>query len=104
MGAPTDLFAALGFVAVFAGATKTPLACTILGIELFGGEHVVHLATACFIAYRCSGRSGIYLSQRVAQPGNDGSPASPDLTVREIRQKRRSQSGDTLPPGPLAGD
>ena len=100
MGAPTDLFAALGFVAVFAGATKTPLACTILGIELFGGEHVVPLATACFIAYRCSGRSGIYLSQRVAQPGNDGGPASPDPTVRETRKKRGSQSGDTLPPGP----
>ncbi len=63
-GAPTDLFAALGFVAVFAGATKTPLACTLMGIELFGGQHVVYLATACFIAYRCSGRSGIYLSQR----------------------------------------
>ena len=27
--APVDLFAALGFVAVFAGATNTPLACTI---------------------------------------------------------------------------
>lgn len=100
MGAPTDLFAALGFVAVFAGATKTPLACTVLGIELFGGEHAVYLATACFIAYRCSGRSGIYLSQRVAQPGNDGSPASPDPTVREIRGKRGSQSRDSLPPHP----
>ncbi len=100
MGAPTDLFAALGFVAVFAGATKTPLACTVLGIELFGGEHAVYLATACFIAYRCSGCSGIYLSQRVAQPGNDGSPASPDPTVREIRGKRGSQSRDSLPPHP----
>ena len=100
MGAPTDLFAALGFVAVFAGATKTPLACTVLGIELFGGEHAVYLATACFIAYRCSGHSGIYLSQRVARSGNDGSPASPDPTVREIRGKRGSQSRDSLPPHP----
>ena len=35
MGAPVDLFAGLGFVAVFAGATNTPLACTIMGLELF---------------------------------------------------------------------
>ncbi|HBM86168.1 MAG TPA: voltage-gated chloride channel protein, partial [Opitutae bacterium] len=28
LGAPVDLFAGLGFIAVFAGATNTPLACT----------------------------------------------------------------------------
>ena len=33
--APVDLFAALGFVGVFAGATNTPIACTVMGIELF---------------------------------------------------------------------
>ena len=38
MGAPLDLMAALGFVAVFAGAANTPLACTLMGIELFGGD------------------------------------------------------------------
>ncbi len=63
-GAPVDLFAAIGFIAVFAGATNTPLACTILGIELFGSEHAVYFATACFIAYFFSGKSGIYLAQR----------------------------------------
>ncbi len=36
MGAPIDLFAALGFVAIFAAATNTPLASTLLGMELFG--------------------------------------------------------------------
>lgn len=65
-GAPVDLFAALGFVAVFAGATKTPLACTLLGIELFGAVHAVPLALACFIAYLSSGRGGIYGAQRTA--------------------------------------
>ena len=68
MGAPVDLFAALGFVAVFAGATNTPLACTLMGIELFGSHHVVYLAIACFIAYLFSGHSGIYLSQRIGTP------------------------------------
>lgn len=64
LGAPTDLFAALGFVAVFAGATNTPLACTLMGIELFGAEHALYLATACFVAFRCSGPGGIYRAQR----------------------------------------
>lgn len=65
-GAPIDLFAGLGFLAVFAGATNTPIACTIMGIELFGGEHVLYFAIACFTAYYFSGHSGIYHAQRVA--------------------------------------
>ncbi len=42
LGAPVDLFAALGFLAVFAAATNTPLACTIMGIELFGAEFMLY--------------------------------------------------------------
>ncbi len=65
-GSPIDLFAALGFIAVFAGATNTPLACTIMGVELFGGANVLYYAIACFAAYYCSGHKGIYTSQKVA--------------------------------------
>jgi len=68
MNAPVGLFAALGFIAVFAGATNTPLACTFMGIELFGGEHALLFAVACFTAYFFSGNSGIYSSQRIAVP------------------------------------
>lgn len=64
LGAPGDLMAALGFVAVFAGATKTPLASCLLGLELFGITHGLYLAEACFVAYLCSGYAGIYSSQR----------------------------------------
>ncbi len=68
LGAPVDLFAALGFVAIFAGATNTPLASTLLGMELFGAGNGLYLATACIIAYRFSGHSGIYAAQRLAEP------------------------------------
>jgi H+/Cl- antiporter ClcA len=64
-GAPTDLFAAMGFVAVFAGATNTPIACIIMAVELFGGTHVLYYAVACFTAYYFSGHAGIYSAQRV---------------------------------------
>ncbi|WP_158825252.1 voltage-gated chloride channel family protein [Mucilaginibacter lacusdianchii] len=64
LNAPVSLFAALGFIAVFAGATNTPLACTLMGIELFGSEHALLFAVACFIAYYCSGDTGIYSAQR----------------------------------------
>jgi H+/Cl- antiporter ClcA len=64
LGAPVDLFAALGFVAVFAAATKTPLACTLMGMEIFGAGLGIHLAAACFTACAISGERSIYTSQR----------------------------------------
>jgi H+/Cl- antiporter ClcA len=65
LGAPVDLFAGLGFIAVFAGATNTPIACTLMGVELFGTSHALYFAVACFTAYYFSGHSGIYHAQRV---------------------------------------
>ncbi len=65
LGAPIDLLAGLGFIAVFAAATNTPLASIILGVELFGGEYLLYYAISCVLAYYFSGNKGIYHSQRV---------------------------------------
>jgi H+/Cl- antiporter ClcA len=62
---PFALLAGLGFVAVFAGAANTPLASTIMAIELFGPQIGPYAALACVVAYLFSGHSGIYRSQRV---------------------------------------
>jgi H+/Cl- antiporter ClcA len=52
-------------VAVFSGATHTPIACTVMGMELFGIESGVFIGMACVIAYFASGSIGIYHSQIV---------------------------------------
>ncbi|SFM73329.1 voltage-gated chloride channel family protein [Rugamonas rubra] len=65
---PFALLAGLGFVAVFAGAANTPLASTIMAIELFGPQIGPFAALACVVAYLFSGHSGIYHAQRVG-PG-----------------------------------
>lgn len=87
IGAPVDLFAGLGFIAVFAGAANTPLACTIMGIELFGSHYAVYFAVACFVAYFFSGHSGIYLSQRVGVAKRGGPQLPPDASLREARER-----------------
>lgn len=61
---PFALLAALGFVAVFAGAANTPLACTVMAMEMFGPEIGPYAALACAAAYMFSGQSGIYRAQR----------------------------------------
>lgn len=88
--APVDLFAGLGFIAVFAGSTNTPLACTVMGIELFGAQNTVYFATACFIAYYFSGHSGIYLSQRVGIPKRHANEIPSDIPMREARELSRA--------------
>tara|TARA_R110000850_G_scaffold158262_4_gene282400 strand:- start:6 stop:1271 length:1266 start_codon:yes stop_codon:yes gene_type:complete len=62
---PLALLAGMGFVGVFSGATNTPMACTVMGMELFGYESGIFLGIACLIAYLFSGRSSIYSSQNV---------------------------------------
>ena len=62
---PFPLLSAMGFVAVFAGATNTPLACMIMGIELFGEKYAIFIAVACVSAYFYSGHRGIYTAQKI---------------------------------------
>lgn len=64
-GGNIAVFALIGAVAVLAGATNTPLACTVLGIELFGGNGIVWFAIVCVAAYATSGHTGIYHAQIV---------------------------------------
>jgi len=88
LNAPVSLFAALGFIAVFAGATNTPLACTFMGIELFGGEHALLFAIACFTAYFFSGNSGIYSSQHIAVPKIFGGYFANERSLSEANKRR----------------
>lgn len=62
---PMALLAGMGFIAVFAGASNTPLACTIMGIELFGSAGEIYFAVGCVIAYLFSGHASIYAAQIV---------------------------------------
>jgi H+/Cl- antiporter ClcA len=64
---PVALLAGMGFVGVFAGAANTPLACTLMGLELFGAGAGIYLGLTCVVAYLFSGHHGIYSSQVVGQ-------------------------------------
>ncbi|MFN9264743.1 MAG: chloride channel protein [Acidobacteriota bacterium] len=64
LGLPADWLAGLGFVAVFAAATRTPLASTVLAVELFGPSAVPYALAACFSADRAAA-----LAQRLWRRG-----------------------------------
>lgn len=65
LGIPAGFLAALGFIGVFSGATNTPIACFIMGIELFGSEFASYLFISSIVSYLFSGSKGIYQAQKI---------------------------------------
>jgi len=60
---PVELMAGIGFIAVFAGATNTPVASALMGAELFGWGNMPWFVLACFVARYASGSVSIYKAQ-----------------------------------------
>ncbi|HUK14057.1 MAG TPA: chloride channel protein [Thermoanaerobaculaceae bacterium] len=64
LDAPT--FAALGLVAVLAGAANTPIAASIMALEMFGPTLGPYAAVACVISFLITGHRSVYPSQVLA--------------------------------------
>jgi H+/Cl- antiporter ClcA len=59
-------FAALGLVAVLAGAANTPIAAAIMALEMFGPTIGPYAAVACVISFLMTGHRSVYPSQVLA--------------------------------------
>lgn len=81
---PFGLLAGMGFVAVFAGATNTPLACMLMGIELFGAECGVYIAIACVVSYLLSGHNSIYSKQKIGEAKNRRYASQQDRSISDF--------------------
>jgi H+/Cl- antiporter ClcA len=90
---PFAMLAGLGFVAVFAGAANTPLATTVMAIELFGPPIAPFAAIACVASYLFSGHAGIYHAQRLGH-AKHGRQMPEDLRLGDWPAYRRSQRDD----------
>ena len=63
MGIPAPFAAAVGLIAMFAGATNTVLASVFLALEAFGGAGILYFFMAALVSYLVSGYNGLYSSQ-----------------------------------------
>ncbi|MGQ3479871.1 voltage-gated chloride channel family protein [Paenibacillus sp. TY11] len=89
--------AALGFIAVFCGATNTPIACFLMGIELFGADAAIYLFIACIVSYLFSGHTGIYTSQQIGISKSHfiSIPQGTTLaTVKSLKKKIKGSTGE----------
>ncbi len=63
LGLDKGTLAAIGLVSLLAGATNTPIASSIMAIELFGADIAPYAALACIISFLMTGHRSIYPSQ-----------------------------------------
>lgn len=67
LGVPIELAAALGYAAVFGGATNTFLAPIFIGAEVFGFEYAPLFFVTCCLAYVFNGSKSIYSAQKIME-------------------------------------
>jgi H+/Cl- antiporter ClcA len=65
LGIPIELGAGVGLAAVFAASSNTPLALSIMAVELLGAPVFPHVVIVCVIAYLLAGHRSIYPAQRL---------------------------------------
>lgn len=82
-----SFLASLGLVGVFAGATNTPIASFVLGIEMFGVGGAPYLFMACAISYIFSGHTGIYTSQKIGVSKSNLINFSHDSTLASLSKR-----------------
>ncbi|MBU0480806.1 MAG: chloride channel protein [Proteobacteria bacterium] len=66
LGLDPATFAAIGMVSLLAGAANTPIAASILAVELFGPKVAPYAAVACVTSFLMTGHRSVYPSQVLA--------------------------------------
>ena len=84
VGADQSTFAAIGFVSLLAGTTNTPIATSILAIELFGAQIAPYAAVSCVISFLMSGHHSLYASQRLVIPKSDAIATEPGTPIGSL--------------------
>lgn len=81
---PLTLTAGVCMAAMFAAASNTPLALSVMAVELLGSAALPHVVIVCIVAYLITGNRSVYPSQRLLR--EKGSTALMETTtVRDMR-------------------
>ncbi len=87
LGIPIEIGAGVGLAAVFAASSNTPLALSIMAVELCGAALLPHVMIVCVIAYLLSGHRSIYTAQRLLF-SKGGSPLERPTPIRDLPEGR----------------
>ncbi len=96
LGLPLDLAAGVGLAATFAAAANTPLALSLMAVELMGAPVLPHVLIVSVMAYLLTGHRGIYPSQRLERLKHGGPPLRRLLSLRNLGAER-TKDGEPPP-------
>lgn len=84
LGLPLALGAGVGLAAVFAAASNTPLALSVMAVELLGASLFPHAVIVCVLSYLMTGQRSIYNSQRLLR-SKDGRVFARPTALRDLK-------------------
>ncbi len=84
LGFNLSIFAAIGMVALVAGAANTPISASIMAIELFGPAVGPYAAVACVISFLMTGHRSVYPSQVLSLTKSSSLHVSHGTEMRSI--------------------
>ena len=87
LAALVALAAGVGMAAVFGAAANTPLALSLMAVELLGGAVLPHVAIVTVVAYLLTGHRGIYPAQRIARLKHGGPLLRRLVPLRELEDE-----------------
>lgn len=90
-------FAAIGLASVLSGAANTPIAASIMAVELFGPAIAPYATVACVISFLITGHRSVYHSQVLSMS------KSATLSAELGREIDQSRSGYTIRKKSLTG-
>jgi H+/Cl- antiporter ClcA len=96
MGDHIAFFAALGFVSVLAGTTNSPIAATIMAMELFGIEVAHYAAISVVISFLMTGHRSVFPSQILAMKKSDMLDITPGESIQHAQVKMNKQDLDKI--------
>ncbi len=79
-------YSAIGMVAVLAGAANTPIAASVMAIELLGAGIAPYAALACMVSYLICGYRSIYPSQVLGSQKSSSLTVPTGIPISELRQ------------------
>jgi H+/Cl- antiporter ClcA len=95
---PLELGAGVGLAAVFGAAANTPLALSVMAVELLGANVLPHVALVTVVAYLLSGHRGIYPSQRLLRRKSGGAALASAVALRDFRESMAPPPDEERPP------
>lgn len=92
LGIPLAMGAGVGMAAVFAAASNTPLAMSVMAVELLGIGVLPHVLIVCVAAFLLTGHRSIYPAQRLGRA--KWGPGGPPLRRLQELPAARAMTAD----------